>query len=140
MDKDRIKEYYKLAWHGWFYSMQRTDLLIVSISGAGIYLTLELLKYSQIQKLENLCIVKSCGAMFVAAIILNFISQSYNRKANENDMLWCDASLADEEEDKEKYLHLAEKFDNWTKWINNFSVFFMLLPLALMVYYLIIYL
>ena len=41
LEMERIKDRQKLSAQGMFYSIQRMDLLIVSISGAGIYVCLE---------------------------------------------------------------------------------------------------
>lgn len=64
-----------------FYSMQRIDLLIISVSGAGIYICFELLRYlasNEIFKPYLGCVnipLKISGVLFTLAIVSNFISQ-----------------------------------------------------------------
>lgn len=69
-----------------FYAMQRIDLLIISVSGAGIYACWDVLKYVKSEKLcaclENL---KVSGVLFLLAIIINFVGQWASYKANTKD-------------------------------------------------------
>lgn len=72
-----------------FYSAQRIDLLIISVSGAGLYASFEILKFFGQHKLYSIYIddisppVTWAGILFVVAVILNFCSQwsAYNANA-----------------------------------------------------------
>lgn len=58
------------------YAIRRIDLLLVSVSGAGIYACLEIMKYMAEQSpvLSNLGF-KITGLLFATAIIVNFLGQ-----------------------------------------------------------------
>jgi hypothetical protein len=65
------------------YSMQRIDLLIISVSGAGIYICLQILQFIHEKALKvNTLSLKFTGCLFVASIIVNFIGQWCSYKAN----------------------------------------------------------
>ena len=137
-----IKERKNLAWQGLFYSIQRIDLLIISISGAGIYLTLEMMKYLTGKHIEISLFIKFAGVFFVFAIILNFVSQIFGKKSNEFDYLMCLAKIEIEENlddanksDIKKYDDLAQKYSNITEYINYFSIVFMFGGLLSLMYY-----
>lgn len=63
-----------------YYSIQRIDLLIISLSSAGIFVCFEVLKYIDSHTLfakhpEVTEPFKFCGILFTSAIVANFISQ-----------------------------------------------------------------
>jgi len=145
------KKYYRdrknQAWNGWFYSMQRMDLLVISISGAGLYLIIETLKFSRINLLPSLCILKVAGFSFVIAIIANFLSQHFGKKSNYYDIIMCDEVLSNEEisninsnAEYVKYDNLAEEYSILTKKWNVFSWSIMLLAvIVVLIYFCIIF-
>ncbi len=90
---DYYKNRKKESSDGINYSIERIDVLIVSISSAGIYVCLETLKYINEKKMDSSSMIKIGGALFLVAIILNFISQYFGRKANEHDYFWCEYNL-----------------------------------------------
>lgn len=108
---DTNRDRKQMAWQGWLYSVQRMDLLIISISGAGIYVILETIKYSKSNIVDCLNMIKISGLFFLAAIIINFISQYYGKKANHYDMLMCDADIDFEKSQKSKYKAESTKYD-----------------------------
>ncbi|PHQ30183.1 hypothetical protein [Leeuwenhoekiella nanhaiensis] len=85
----RLLEYRNLSYDAMVYSQQRMDLLIISISGAGIYGILESKKIviTDVDILdENLDNLFSWGfALFVFAIIINFVSQYFSYKCHRAD-------------------------------------------------------
>ena len=85
--KEDLFERKKMCHSGWFYAIQRIDLLIITISGAGVYVILEMLKFSRENPLPHLLALKVSGCFFIAAIIINFYSQITGMNANEQDML-----------------------------------------------------
>lgn len=59
-----------------FYAIRRIDLLIISISGAGIYVVFETLRFVYKEPiLLDVYYLKLAGCSFAAAIITNFFSQ-----------------------------------------------------------------
>lgn len=142
MNRDSTKERYKLAYQGWFYAIQRIDILIISISGAGVYLTLETLKYAFENNFDGYRSLKISGVSFVVAVTVNIISQFTGKKSNVNDMHYCEAILEasvppteNEESLINKYDKEAEKFSKGTEILNLFSFVFMLIGLISLVYY-----
>ncbi len=143
--RDRIQEVkdrQKLSWEGMFYSMQRIDLLIISISGAGIYVCLETIKYLTD---ASTCVswqIKVSGATFLFAIILNFLSQLSGYKTNEKDYLMCQAEIEagnkiskSEQEQIDSYDRLSERYTTATRRFNYLSMLFMFIGLTSIMYY-----
>ncbi len=78
-NKDNAKQYL-------LYAMQRIDLLLISISGAGIYGGWEIFKYVKDRSpLQNFCLLEISQILFLVTIVLNFLAQwfSYNTHWNE---------------------------------------------------------
>lgn len=143
MDKeDKIKnskERQKLSWEGMFYSMQRLDILIISISVAGIHVCLEIMKNLQ-EKQEELsscsCItvfIKISISFFLVSIILNILSQKYGYKTNEQDYLMCEEEIkGGNSEEVDRYDKKSEKFSEKTEQANNISMYSMIIGLFLL--------
>jgi hypothetical protein len=144
---EKIKERKKQAWDNMLYSSHRLDLLIVSFCGAGIYVCLEIIKYSAVNKLPCSILIKICGSAFLLAVALNFLSQQYGLKANQNDYLMSDAML-DAEDIKlndikknllkleiKKFDDLSEKYSKRTNRFNTYSMIVLFIGLAIMLLY-----
>ncbi|SIQ74351.1 hypothetical protein [Maribacter ulvicola] len=121
-----LKERRRLSYEGLIYSIQRIDLLTISISGAGTYVCLETIKYLRDNEMATSCLVKISGILFVLAICFNFVSQIYGRKSNEQDYLMCDTEIkAGNKINKKEKIEIkvhddnAEKYSNYT---NNFTI------------------
>lgn len=141
-NKKDLRERKKLSTELWFYSIQRIDLLIISISGAGIYITLETLKYLVEKNLIDSLQIKLAGGFFVVAIIVNFISQFTGQKANEKDVYWCNSKIKygenptpEQAEEIDKYDNSANKFTKWTNNSNLTSLVLMGAGLILLMHY-----
>lgn len=136
----------KQSWDGMFYSIQRIDLLIISICGAGIYVCLETIKYLTSTKTECECLylIKFSSFFFLMGIILNLISQQFGYKANQQSYLMYDCEIeideikeqSNQEElmeelefTKNDYDKKAERFSNQTTTLNYTSMIFMFLGL-----------
>lgn len=111
----------KIVWQNMFYSIQRIDLLIISVSGAGIYLCLESLKFMHTTGIPINCSIKVSAGFFVFAITTNFISQFISYQANKYDFLSCSESKKEQQDDdsKRKQIIYDDKSDTFNK-INNF--------------------
>lgn len=102
-----IKERQKLVWDSLFYSVQRMDLLIITISGAGLYAISEVIKFFLQQKLQIPCLIKIAAVLFVISIITNFLSQYYSSKTHYKD--YCSILLQLEEDKTEEQIKYLSK-------------------------------
>ena len=116
---ERIKERQKLSWEGMFYSIQRIDLLVISISGAGIYVCLETLKFNKENCMDIGSLIKISGCFFLIAIIVNFISQVFGRNSNYYDYLWCEEKINSENNPNEKQQKRIKKYDKLSEHYSN---------------------
>jgi len=112
---EKIKNRQKLSWQGMFYTVQRLDLLIISISGAGIYVSLEALKFLKENKMETSYLIKVSGFILLLAIVLNFVSQILAYWSNYYDYLYCDEKL-DKKPKNEDYKIYEKKSDCYNLW------------------------
>lgn len=140
---EKTEERKKQSWDGMFYSIQRIDLLIVSICGGGIYVCLETVKYLAGKHYICSNLIKLCGAAFLVGIILNFLSQHYGLKANREDYFMCQSILDSKKEglnksEKDQLIldidNLDKKSESYSKctiWFNNVSMYAMFLGLVL---------
>jgi hypothetical protein len=117
-----------------FYSMQRIDLLIISVSGAGIYVSLEIMKYIAASKILTLHQVshlnnyfKMTGLLFTLSIIINFISQwsAYYESAHAlkstTDDIYAREHQVDMQKEIDKSDHQLSLYKRLTKFTNNLS-------------------
>lgn len=151
MDKilkmEDLKDRRKLSWEGIFYSIQRIDLLIVSISGAGIYVCLETMKYIRDNNLTDEIFIKVSGGLFLLAIGFNFVSQIYGRKSNYQDYLMCDTEIKagkkiseKEQNEIDEHDRMSEKYSKLTNVLTDISTLLMFLGLVVtMLFFLFIF-
>jgi hypothetical protein len=132
----------KLAWEGLFYSVQRIDLLVVSVSGAGIYVCLETVKFLKEYEIDTHFSIQIAGVLFLTAIITNFISQIFGRKSNEQEYLKLEIEINSKGKPKrtekcllDEYEKYAQKFDRYTNLFNWASIITMFLGLVMVVTY-----
>jgi hypothetical protein len=118
-----------MAWEGWCYAAQRIDLLIISISGAAVYIILETLKFSKLNAVNNLGVLKISGVAFMISIIINLASQITGKIANDKDCKMCqehiDANDNPSEGQKTKisdYDQQAAIYTKFTNWMNSTSL------------------
>jgi hypothetical protein len=144
-DKDHYKARKQVCQSNLMYSIQRMDLLIISISGAGVYVILEVLKFGYDKNLNNPSVLKIAGVLFIISIIFNLSSQLTGRRANHHDVLFCDAHIDANEiptdEQSEKISHHDSKSDTYTKWthrLDKSSVIIMSTGLIFVIAYFII--
>jgi hypothetical protein len=135
MNKEYYKEHRRNSFAQWAYSIQRIDLLIVSISGGGVYVCLETLKYCLEHHFHNTIILKVCGGIFVLALIVNFISQCTGEKANENEIKWSDEKLDENEVEAKGKQTIAESYSKATGILNISSMVSMFIGLILLLVY-----
>lgn len=129
------KERQKIVWQNMFYSIQRIDLLIISVSGAGIYLCLESLKFMYSNKLPVNYSLKVAAGLFVLSIVANFISQFLSYHSNMNDYLYCVENQKEVQDDESQrkaiiYDDKSERFDKQNTYFNYISAGLMFIGLA----------
>lgn len=137
MDEDKREELKALRWrdnkeralsHKW-YAIGRIDLLIISISGAGIYTAFELIKYYKEQQyINDLTWLKISAIFFTLAILTNFVSQffgyyanNYEAVYNNNKFLSAIGESAKSEKELDEIDCYRKIYDNWvnrTNWIS----------------------
>ncbi len=118
-----LKDRKQLSWQGMFYGLQRLDVLIITISGAGIYLCLETLKYLTDKCLEVHWVVKLSGGLFLLAMIINILSQLTGSKSNEFDYLMCEEEIKNREKPSEKSKKLIKVYDEKSERLNNITTY-----------------
>lgn len=129
-----------MAWEGWHYAVQRIDLLIISISGAGVYICLETLKYHHQNPLKYTQWIKAAGLLLVVSILVNLISQFTGKAANEYDLRMSQLKIeCDEEKTDSKISNIAkldtksEIYSQYTDWLNMASFIIMVAGLSIVI-------
>jgi len=122
------------------YSVKRMDLLIITISGAGIYIIFETLREFKTGNIsiDNPSFLLASGIFFLISIASNFISQITGFKANSFEECFT-MNVLDEMEgdkiDKDEQDDLNCKiktFNKATTILNNLSVGLMFVGLVLL--------
>ncbi|MCB0475841.1 MAG: hypothetical protein KDC69_09200 [Flavobacteriaceae bacterium] len=123
------------------YSIKRMDLLIVSISGAGIYIIFETLREFKTGNIDidNPKLLLLSGISFLLAITLNFISQWTGYMANsfEEEYIRIELRKIEKEEDNEdcdqkRYDKKVQNFNKLTDILNALSILSMFTGLILL--------
>ncbi|RKR08838.1 hypothetical protein C8C83_0431 [Flavobacterium sp. 90] len=124
--EDYIKELYKRTWEDLRTTHQRFDYLLITIDGAGIYLSLELMKFLYEHHKPINVSLKAFGMCLAISIIFNFISQfcSFNICRN---VLKIEEDLAFYEEPEIK------KYNEKVQIFTFFASFSMLISMILMI-------
>lgn len=133
--KSYHQERHKRVWDALLYSYQKIDALIIAISGAGIYVCLETIKYYTQTSSSINGIIKLSALLFLFSILLNFISQRISAKIHSNDYLVLDIKLTCAEDNIDETLHAPEfeKYENQNTYLDklhnilaNFSIAYMI--------------
>lgn len=135
-------ERHKRIWEALFYAHQRMDILIISISGGGIYVSLEVMKYLNEKGLCIDYLLKYSALSFVIAIITNFIAQKMSSNVYFSDYQISDIEVTCDEEQIDKNEHQihidkldkkSKSFDFYNKIFNWSSICFMSLGLIFLI-------
>jgi hypothetical protein len=129
------KEYRKNSSTLWAYSVQRMDLLIVSISGGGLYVVLETLKTSLTSPFALIWMLKTSGAIFVAALMANFISQTTGEAVHRNEIRWADEKLDRDDVKAKEFETKSGLYSRATHALNIASMLLMLIGISLLISY-----
>ena len=139
--KEKLKEHSALTEQILTYSVRRIDILIISVSGAGVYICLEALKF-RIESSEsfNPLLLKSGGLFFAMAIIVNLIGQwgayyssFYYKKATDLKIKEYDYKEIRESPEVSKYNRYAKVIVGCTKVTNFLSTACLITGLILVV-------
>lgn len=80
-----------------WYAIGRIDLLIISISGGGLFVLFETFKFVREQKLcMDVTLLKWGAIFFASAIIVNFISQVFGFYANKYEATFANKNIKKE--------------------------------------------
>ncbi|MBL7932105.1 MAG: hypothetical protein JNL60_09385 [Bacteroidia bacterium] len=114
-----------------YYSIQRIDLLIISLSGVGIYTCFEILKYIDSHEIfkkypEVDDPFNFCGILFTVAIISNFLSQwtaykgsGHALESTKTDIYTTENENELDEQKKSEQSEKSEKQDKLSKIYNK---------------------
>lgn len=124
------------------YAIQRIDLLVISVSGAGIYIVFETMKFViQNGYTINRSMLIWCGALFAASILLNFISQWAGYYVNKVEARWAALEhkkasggtlSVEEERDQCESDVMGRIYSLWTRILNIASTITMLIAVILL--------
>ncbi|TYC14768.1 hypothetical protein ES677_05150 [Bizionia gelidisalsuginis] len=122
------------------YSIRRMDLLIISISGGGIYILFETLREFKTGKvdIENTALLLFCGLCFLVAITSNFVSQKTGFYSNDNEEKFINLELKKIQGEsidtceQKGYDKNVIKYNRITNVLNLISIFLMLVGLILL--------
>lgn len=147
---DEWKEHLLNSKERTIYSLKRIDLLIISISAAGIYIIFETLREFKTGgvAIEYPLIIFTSGLSLMLAIISNFFSQKTGYNANKYEEKYTAIELerikGEEVDDciQKEYDKKTKLYNWWTNNLNTFSIVFMIVGLILLsiINYLIIFL
>jgi hypothetical protein len=129
------------------YSIQRIDLLVISLSGAGIYTCFETMKYiDKIDTLKNYPSIytpfKISGGMFILSIVCNVISQWSSYKGSSIALkstlktIYAEENGQDCDDETNKLDAKAGRYNNFTDPVNIFSIVLMIAGLVVLTTYL----
>lgn len=136
------------AWSGYLnntrertnYSIRRMDLLVISISGAGIYVIFETLREFKTGKIpiDDSVLLLISGLCFLIAIVSNFISQKTGYFSNDFEEKFIGLELLKikgkkiDECSQNKFDKKVKKYDKITNVLNIVSILLMLIGLILL--------
>lgn len=123
------------------YSLHRLDLLIISISGAGVYACLETAKFMVEKQKEIEFAIQFSTLLFIVSIIANLISQYTGYLSNRYDYSMCEAKINCKEDDELTNLEIkkldkkSQNFDNMTNLLNIISLGLLIIGLIFLIIY-----
>lgn len=117
-----------------FYSYQRIDLLIISLSTGGILVLLSVFGNKDINL--DTCskvLLFICLVLFVLAIFSNIFSQVFAAKANRENAEWSlnELEIINDQTDESEEYNVDKTSSNWTTYLNASSMIFLVLSILL---------
>jgi len=123
---DNMRNYRSNALQNWFYSFQRIDLLIVTISTGGIVILLSILGDKNI-------VLTTCPKVFLflslilfaLTIIVNLFSQLFSAKANKRAADWAlnEMEIINKQTEESESYNRNTCYGKTTKILNNISLY-----------------
>ncbi|MCF6331724.1 MAG: hypothetical protein L3J11_00455 [Draconibacterium sp.] len=142
---DSISERQNFAKENITYSNNRIDLLLISISGGGIYVCLETIKYLSDNCRDPHWLIWVSGVAFLFTVIVNFIGQFVGKRVNELDYIMCQETIdagdnptAQQEADIKETDEKADKVEKWINPINYICTGLMITGLSSILFYFIL--
>lgn len=127
-----------------FYAIQRIDILLISISGAGVYIIFEELKFikSQIPPIPyNDSMIELSGVLLTVGILLNILSQWSGHRANKFEIECTEHSISQEKGDQvpKNVVDSVRKkvaiYNSLTANLNTYSTLFIIGGILLLTYF-----
>jgi hypothetical protein len=78
--KHHYEKRHSMSVQGWQYAMNRLDLLLISVCGGGLYVSLETLKHSFDRNWNSLWLIKLAGILFLASAISKCMMHTSTKK------------------------------------------------------------
>lgn len=119
-----------------FYSIQRIDLLTISLSGGGIIVVFEILKFlsESSESTTSPIWLKLIGAVFAASIVSNLLSQITGQKCNVNEERYASQRLVYWENEpkhdqvaEKRFDELSKQYNCWTNALTNLGIILVLI-------------
>lgn len=152
--KDPVDKLYKLQnWHKHqedalerqLYSIKRMDVMVVSLSGACIYIVFQTLRFLNspdgVNVVSSIWELKVAAIAAVLAIIVNFASQIFGSRANKNEALYADGTIKqieddeDDEDELKDFDNKASLYGKLTSQANFIAIVFMIIAIVFLVIY-----
>ncbi len=140
---EKLVDRKKITWDNYTYGIQRMDLLIISISSAGIYACLE---FSKFLFEQNFCgftisLFRFPAIVFILSIVSNLISQRTGYNSNRYDWMICNEKIEchgniPSEIITQKIADLdckAQRLSTITDRLNSISLYCLILGLGLLI-------
>ncbi len=148
---DKKKEIKYNAWNEYLintrektnYAIRRFDLLLITLSGAGIYIIFETIREFKTGKvlIDDSILLSLSGAALLLSIICNFTSQFTGYKANHNEEKYIIIQLCKiegknyDKSDRKEYNRKSKLYTKRTNKLNFISMILMFIGLGLLAYF-----
>lgn len=132
-----MEEHYASSRKREAYSVERLDLLTISICGAGLYICLETLRFLLTGTATGAPAwpVKVAGVLFTAAMAVNFLGQHAGARTNRAAAEWARHEMLRERNGKagpelDRYQRESQCYGLLTRWANRTGTALMLCGVA----------
>lgn len=132
--KASTEERHKRVWEALFYSHQQLDTLLIAISGGGIYVCLETIKYYSEHQLQLHILIKISAVLLLSAVISNFFSQWSASKVHKYDYCINDIEIMCQEDcvDRANYIEEIKNHECKASIYNKLNSFLSISSIILM--------
>lgn len=135
---EELKEHIKCCEDSMKYSLDRFDILIITLSSGALGFSLSFIKEATKNQFNHLFFLRYSWILFGVALISNILSQVTSYFAHVYEMK-ISKSLIRKEKGKDpiknelKYESLKKIFDSLTKWMNGVSLISLIIGVAFLI-------